>query len=343
MYCRYNDACYVGDKLYASACNVNGLFSIDIKTYEIKYIMSFPQDPFLSFNLHSKIICIDNTLFCIPLNGAGISVINLQNYSVTFVASKVKFVNAIIYKNSIYLIPYQLNNGIWKYLINENTLVKTNLKVLTKEVFAHKNATTDWYGSLVINDFLYIVVNGTGKIIKINLMTGENQLIQFKGVSFANIAFVENWFYITDNQYPCIYKTMLEKTDLIKIVIPEGKQSRAIYRVVEYNNSIVCIPCFGDFIYQYDVCNNSFQVLHAIENNKFVDNNQTKYAGTVMAEGKLILLPKGDLRIIELDMEAVTVYKSCMDSFPDINNKYNDGIIVRESRGLDLIDFMKLI
>lgn len=343
MYCKFNDACYVRGKLFASASNMNGLFSIDIKTHKVNYITSFPQDPLLSVDLHSKVISIGDTLFFIPLNGTGISIVQLSDYSFTFIASEVKYVNAIVHKDSIYLIPYQLSDGLWRYLIEEKIVIKTDIKLLNKQLSLGDNLITDWYGSLIVDDYLYIVISGTGNIIKLNLMSGASELIQFEGNQFANIAYIEEWFYITHNECPCIYKTKMIKDSLIKIEIPEKKEIRTTYRVLEYNHHIICLPCFGDIIYQYDSYNDDFQILHINQNNEYIDVFQTKYAGTVIINDKLILLPKGDPRMIELDMESVTSYKLFFDGFPEIDNRYRNSILLFESKTLGLNDYIHMV
>lgn len=342
MYCRFNDACCIDNKLYASACNMNGLFSIDIKTHRVDYIASFPQDPLLCFDLHSRVISVGDTLIFIPLNGTGISVVSLPSYTFTFIASEVKYVNAIIYKDFIYLIPYKLSDGVWKYLIEDKILVKTDIDLLTQNLSLDNDITTDWYGSLIVDDYLYIVISGTGNIIKVNLTVGGSKWICFEGVQFANIAYLGEWFYITHNQYPYIYKTKMKKNSLIKIEIPEEKRTRSIYRVVEYNHYIICIPCFSDTIYRYDTNSNNFQILHSIQNNGRIDNCQSKYAGIVMIDGKLVLLPKGDSRMVELDKESVALYELCFNNVLKTDDKQDGEILLFEKKSFGLADYIQI-
>lgn len=343
MYLRWNDACYVEGKLYISACNMNGLFSIDVKTHELKFITHFPLESRLCLDLHSKVISKENTLYFIPLNGTGISIVHLPECLFTHIASEVKFVNALMYKDSIYLIPYQLVDGIWKYLIGENVLVKTDLNVLGQGLYRNNDSITDWYGSLIIDDYLYIAISGTGNISKVNLLTGESTLIKFEGVQFANIYYYKEWFYITDNQYSCLYKTKMKKNDIVKIKIPGEEKTRAIYRVVDYNNSIICIPCFGDTIYQYYPDNDEFQVLYSVQSSEYIDCCQTKYAGTTIAEEKLLLLPKGDFRIIELGIESSVSYEFYFNDFFDVETKCSKNIVLYENKMLDVADYIRII
>ena len=144
-----------------------------------------------------------NIIF-IPLNGTGISVVSLPSYTFTFIASEVKYVNAIIYKDFIYLIPYKLSDGVWKYLIEDKILAKTDIDLLTQNLSLDNDITTDWYGSLIVDDYLYIVISGTGNIIEVSLTVGGSKWICFEGVQFANIAYLGEWFYMTYNQYSYI-------------------------------------------------------------------------------------------------------------------------------------------
>lgn len=135
----------------------------------------------------------------------------------------------------------------------------------------------------------------------------------------------------------------MKKNDIVKIKIPGEEKTRAIYRVVDYNNSIICIPCFGDTIYQYYPDNDNFQILYSIQSSEYIDCCQTKYAGTTIAEEKLLLLPKGDFRIIELGTESSASYEFYFNDFFDVETKCSRNIMLYENKTLDVADYIRII
>lgn len=103
---------------YASDFEKNGLFEVDIKSGECRFIMTFPNEEVMVTRLHEHAVWIGNKVYFIPAAGKHISVFDTETKEVVTIEipqftkkqnnnynSKLKFAKAIEYNKHLWLIP----------------------------------------------------------------------------------------------------------------------------------------------------------------------------------------------------------------------------------------------
>ena len=102
---------------YASDCMLNGLYRIDIKTQNAKFISLFPNEELNKRGLHLYALTVNNKIYFIPASGNYISVLNINNESIESIAipnvkqsniyykRMYKFAYAVKYDSDILIIP----------------------------------------------------------------------------------------------------------------------------------------------------------------------------------------------------------------------------------------------
>ena len=118
---------------YASAYEANGLFKVNMSTYECEYLSLFPQEKTIKKRLHSAAILINKTVYFIPSSAQNISIYNIENGSIfqipipkprrqfDFYNEKFKFIDAKLHGDNLWLFP-STYPGIIKLNINTNQI-----------------------------------------------------------------------------------------------------------------------------------------------------------------------------------------------------------------------------
>lgn len=342
MICNFNEGWLEDNIIYGSCRNMNALFSFDLKNRSLNFECTFEHDYSLTADLHSKVLKKGEELIFIPFNGKGMSHYDLAKKRQLFTPTSLGFVNAVEYKDKIFLIPVLLSNGIWEYIPEAKELKKTkfiNTILLEQHII---KATTDWYGSIIVDNFLYIVCFDTEYILCINLDTGKNKILTINSTNLDNISYYGGWYYITDVKKACIYKIKMNE-NIHCIGAQENSIIRPIYRTVMYNEKIICIPCFGDNIYQYDPKLDRIDNIYKIPPYNRIDTMQTKYSGVLYWKDKLLILPKGETKIIEFDGKDVETYEISYNEHIKLNHNNGQANWMIENGIFDLSEYIRML
>lgn len=170
----FNDIAVLPNKElgYASAIEFNGLFEVQIKTGECRYLMSFPGEPVSNKNIHFGAVYCDSKVFFFPQVGRFISIYDLNRREITqidipscessYYYDHIKIGQAFSYGQKIYAIgasyPYVI-------VIDSNTLATRFIPMNIG-----KNRIMFRAGGCFANDSFFIPSTVSGIVLSINLI-----------------------------------------------------------------------------------------------------------------------------------------------------------------------------
>lgn len=199
----FNDAYINENELWVSSLEFNGLFKVDRKLNKAKYICSFPGQPIFGERLHSRVLKWKDILYFFPNEASEISAFNLKSYEIR----NIVFDNIEIHTFCV----YALDNLCWIFPKYETGVVllfdMDNEKLIVEEKLSKKinNFKAEVYGRRFLrmctwDGELFLPMEGTENILRLNLKTQKSQVISFKNCNFKNIAVVDKNVWLDDEK-----------------------------------------------------------------------------------------------------------------------------------------------
>ncbi len=120
--------CLVGNVIYASNTNYNGLFRINMDTWKVEFVGNFPDERSYQKELHRKVIRIQDELYFIPNKGTCISTYNIHTsqfgkITIPGVEGLLEFADAFVIENRLWMVPKFLKQPLY-YIELQNKVVQ---------------------------------------------------------------------------------------------------------------------------------------------------------------------------------------------------------------------------
>lgn len=192
-----------GNVGYVSDYNQNSLFKVDINTGECQFLRFFEDEPMKIKRLHCSALQIDNKIYFIPGSGNKISVFYPENNIIdsieipvpktgqySFYKVQYKFVSAVKYRNSLWLVPATYPG-----------VIKLNLCTNEIEVFNNwiENDEYMFRMGLCVEEDRFLIANGKSNAVLVFDMKNElGKIVYIGDKNFGNMGMVkienEYWF-----------------------------------------------------------------------------------------------------------------------------------------------------
>ncbi len=356
MYIQFYDACKTGDSLLLSACNFNGLFRYNLKTEELLFVSHFPHEKMSKKYLHSGVIKQNNKVFFIPYMGCGISSFDLKRETFEFEQlcdkdSNNAFVFPLIYKDQVIIIPSDLSREVYKLDdASEMFFVDRRLtETIDDLIKSEPEAVCDLAGCAIHGSDLIIGLFGKSKILKINIESGDGDVLRIDGITVGNLIFYNNTIWnLSDGGGKCQNisndGSVLCEYDLC------GSSKRGYQLFITHNRELYLLGCVKDSLLKFvDGC-----WVEVVNNFPKEYKRVTEWAflsGSKVIDKELYLFPASGNGIVKIDpKENYSFMKTYSDDFPldrlmelkckDMKADINSGLIMKESSENDISSFL---
>ena len=247
------------EKIYASAKDINGLFQLDLKTNEVRYLKRFSEEN-NGGSLHQMAFLHNNEAWFIPRMGKYIAIVNLDSMDIKYlrpiyrkVINKVDYAmyyfGMIIETNYLCLIPMKVD-----------TLLLINMD--TKDMYPYEGLLEEGecfpFGAYAEGCvFLYPYIGE--KFLEFNLRTKEKRRYLWKHPlgAYEEVLYCNNKIWFTPLLSDYILKMNIKTKEFMKISIGYLYEEGCMYhQIVVYNNALFFIPFESDRILRFDLFNN---------------------------------------------------------------------------------------
>lgn len=315
-----------GDLIYFSLLKCNGLYSYNMKTGKIDFISYFEKES-LKEELHLYSVLYENKIYFIPYLGRYIAIFNPENNHIDYiecdVSDQCSYYKAFIFNDNLWLIPQLLERDEKKEKkirvvdLRNNTFLNVDqlnnyLTGISKYFFS--------FGACSNDNFLYIAIYETNKIVKIDMASGSFDVILCdESVKLSTVDYVDGCLFISETR-----SNQLRKIDLKGRFLSNysGIEKKYNGRSRLYN----CIRKIGEKIYVFpqdadEIC--------------FIDENKAKLVigfDDVMLRNKIygicggqIVDEKGTLFLSSCVYDKMLIIKDEFTvSYFDININFDD-------------------
>lgn len=270
----FMDVLFLGEEIWFSAANRNGLFKYNYSSKELVCVGIFPNERSDADFLHSEIKRYGNKLVFIPFQAKNICVYDLeedsfenielpqmsrgQNYS--------KFYTAIQEENLIYMIPCRYG-GIIKYDVKNKDVQ------IIDEPFEGKSESTPiaMKAGCKVKESIYIASFTEGIIEELDLTTKmkKRYSINFCEKGISNLTYYRDIFWLTNNEGELIaWDKDTQRTEYIKKLCNKGRAPHAIFEIKCKDNALYIASSIEKKIYRYDISDKKINVVYEEEDRK---------------------------------------------------------------------------
>lgn len=171
---------------YFSALNYNGLYKY--KENRLVFLGFIPEENITQRHLYSKIIYVNGKIYMAPMNAKAIAVYDIKMERFTklslenekYLDVPQKFYGIHEYKGKVYLIPARYESIVVIDAISEHMKYLRSWKELTG-VISLEGELWVKNGSFILDNWLYMALMVSNKVIRINLDTYESYVLEIKG------------------------------------------------------------------------------------------------------------------------------------------------------------------
>ena len=233
---------------YASDFERNGLFKINLETYECEYLHSFPDENINVTGLHCCAKWVENKIYFIPTAGKNIAVYDVESDEIKTIQipdanrkykSGMKFISAVEYSDSLWIIPATYP-GVLKLNMTTGELTIINQWVGDDDYMFRRG--------IVVKDNFFYAANGTDNIVLVFDMSREEGRIQHVGTNnhgTQDMCEFEGFLVLAPRECGAIVKWNPEKNVICEFCdYPEGFSPQKIVftDVYAYESELIFVP-----------------------------------------------------------------------------------------------------
>ncbi len=260
------------NKIYASARDMNGLFRLDLKTYEIKYIKSFLMEN-NDCPIHQMAFLYKKEAWFIPRKGKYIAIVNLETLNIRYLEPPYRKVvndieDALFYSGLIIA---------KKYLCLIPTKVDTLLLIEmdTKNIYSYEGISEEGecylYGAYVQGHiFMYPYVGR--QFLELNLRTKEKIKYpwEYPFEAYEEVLYCNNKIWFTPLLSDHILSMDVRTKEFMKIPLGKFYNKECTYhQIVENKSTLFFIPFESDKIIKFSMLNCKLSIISLSLKNKY--------------------------------------------------------------------------
>ena len=359
MEIQFYDACKVENSLFLSACNFNGLFRFDLETEELSFVSHFPCEKLSKKYLHSGVIKSNNKVFFIPYSGCSICSFDLKKNEFEYDElcdkdTNYAFVFPLIYKKKVFIIPSDLSGNVFRLEEGgEKFTVDRRLTDIIHDLLKlEQGAMCDLSGCAIHDNILIIGLFGKSKILKIDIESGEANVLTTNGITVGNLIFYNDSVWIVSSDGEKCSKITEDGNTLCEYNLCESN-TRGYQLFVAYNGELYLLGCVKDSLLKL-VDNNWVEVVNEIPIEFKRVTEWAFLSGSKVIDDDLFLFPISGNGIVKINQTgSYSFMKTSTSDFTldrikklkheDMKEDISGGIILRESNENELDSFLAFI
>ena len=301
-YLRANDGVVIGNYLWFSNVNSNGLYRYHIKENTMELVDRFPGETSMSWMLHKKCFAYEGKIAFIPAE---------SSFIVVYIISERRFVTFFVEKETngeSVLSSVQVGEFIYVFPRKAQCVpLKLNMKKLELEYVDGFSKILDQYlGSDNPNKFyrtceykgdIIFPIHETSKVIRWNPLNGNYKVYHLDTKNVMNVLAANDriMFTLKDRYGLGILDLKTERVDFTNCDIV-NQHNKNVYGILFYlDDMVIAAPGFGRYIHGFKDGELVFE--YALEDESI---DSYKFFGYVLVDNEAWLLPSGinDMYII---------------------------------------------
>lgn len=257
---RFTAAAGYKDKIYISAIDFNGLFSLDIQTGSLDYIGRFTTEE-NKIRLYRLAYVYENACWFIPEEGSYITKVNLDTLEMyqydlpalvnpkrKHAGSQLKFVNVVKdEEQNLWLIPYDYD------ILAKIDLRTSELSFYDAWPFDYEKRS--FLGGVVVGGELWLYPGNARCIVKVNLKNGQMQAVEWKYPpgSFNGFIYSDDSLWLVPERERYVIRWNLKNNEETMIEIPKGHEQDSFLGGCVYDGKIWMYPFCGKGILRINI------------------------------------------------------------------------------------------
>ncbi len=328
MKIQFNAGVNIGNYIFFSAKNFNGLFKLDKDSGIVQFVSAFPDDYSWTEYMHQCAIEDNGYIFFFPYCAKSITKYAYETNKLTSIAlyegsTDFAISNVIKYRDKYILIPRKLHHPLALFDSITGEVEYEEIKI---EGIYSDELYCDNYSSIIHEDVLYIPIYNDDRLFTFNLLNGEKSIIQVIDSRNSAIAYYDDFFWIVsaDGKEVLKLNTNFSMTNKYRI---EGFSVRPFQCWMTFNKSLFLGGCLDDKIYKYDKENDEWINYDCIKLKK--EKPQWAYmCGFQEYDDKLYIFPSANDAIFVMNSEGED------DVIPVLydNNEFFNQILFEKNR-----------
>lgn len=310
-YLSFYDAYIENNEMWVSNLAFNGLFKVNLDTYEVNYVGSFKGEDVWQENLHRRVIRYKDVLFFIPYSGKGICTYNLITKEMGFIPidsenNIIRVADAILDGNFLWMFPGIAGQPL--LILNMDTLEVVKKPEWNEKAMAcmHENADLVFDISNVcrVGRKIWLAPCDISKILEFNMDTNNFQVHTIDdNYIMKSISYDGNNFWLTfANSKDVLSWEPVSKNIMVYREGSVTEKANCPYMNVIFNNDdVLVLPSSEEYIMKADKKTGSLIPINSYPQGFKRIRNYTLFKGYTKKDGKILLYPRSGNQMLVMD------------------------------------------
>lgn len=331
------------DRLWVSNWAFNGLFTVDLKSYKVKYIGRFENEEIWKGNLHRRVIRYNNTLFFIPYNAKGINSYDLTTgkfgYIPVFSDNRtVRVADVVIKENQLLMFPgYNYQPLLILNMDTSEVISKPEWNKRAEECSCGPYGVMfDLAGICQAGNKIYMAPFSSNNIIEYDTDTDNIKSFSIDSkYHIRNITYTDNtfWITLTDSMDVLQWDNVRNSIEVYKNNDTYAKVLYPYTIAFSHKNDVFVLPSSSEYICKVDMITKTLRALKNYPNDfRRIRKDYLLLHGYLIKNDKIYLFPRAanqllimDLNTYELTGHELRIPESCsiflnFENIADENN-----------------------
>ncbi len=337
-------AVIIGNTLYCSNNNMNGLFSINLDDMKIDFLGFFPKERTDVDSLHRSALILGDWIVFAPEKGSNISLYNYKEktFKSIVISESINSYNLYKAKDSIWFFPFELNKKILRLDINFS---------IYEIDYCGDYVSGELIRGIFADDKIISVVYGTDILLIYDLNDRKGTTYSTGFGKLNAICNGRNGFWILPVSKMEIYEIGHDYRFLrkIKYGMP-SKETRYAENIIDYSAFLwIIIDSSYDFIIKYDCESENVDAIIIPNDIKFISSNRIKFSPIIQYDDTNYVLPITSNYLVTIKNEKYMFKRlnNINDIDAELNKKYIDIVlskaIFEEDTDITFNEFLELI
>lgn len=320
----------VGQTLYCSNSNMNGLFQIELESETISFVGYFKENPVNIQELHTSSFLYKEWICFVPKNARGVDIYNWKTGEfrcIHFNEKQGYYVNAICCENLAWFIPVDMSNPIFSLNLDEFSIcIYPSPSICMKS----KKNVGKLYRVAYLNREIYAAIFGTKYMFCFRVDTQEMRILDtgIDDLCVVNSGANGLWFLKEHGNELCYWETKLNKKSFFQCHVDTmiRENERIASFILETENDIYMFPGrMTNSIMKFNKKEKNFEGKIICPNDLIWRNSNDNYfRGYTYYDGKYYIYPTNANYIFIIDKMKVRFIKLKQINMIDTGGVFRD-------------------
>ena len=348
----FNDFYCDGNNIFFSAGNFNGLYAYSMVNKKLSFLGKFKDEYALCIQLYGNVNNFENQLIFTPLSANSIGIYDLYNKTFESIALPMpkaacgyecKFLNSVIYKNSIFAFPGYSSYIIEYSIKNKKLIIHDSWYNELFNRYKKKSNLLFHFDSVQINDDIYLPSEQYSGMFRYCLLDNTYEFIEIAGIceSIHTLSYDGNYMWCSTNSKLLKLNLKGKVIEEIDILATYGVKGDFYYSVY-HREYLLLFACQMSIVLRID-CRNymtKFEVMrYCKEEKKYTDYEYHATDFVKKKKDKVFFMCRSDRTIqnitdgdVEKYLEAIIDTTGYAERNVDANDIYIESINFNEKK-----------